>query len=187
MKLYFHGFRSALALVLAVTTFVPALSINASPVPMPPQQPAQTNSKKVPKEEVDSFIIESFDGSTKCRGARDEEVASTLPKHKHEGVPVEHVVPGATGPGGDNAENALTIDFDELSQLLIDANRATVVAAFQRAVAVWTARIKNPISIRINLEYGDNPPGSGAFGPFTLGSTSSRRTLVDYPGARTNL
>ena len=124
MKLYYHGFRSALALALAVTTFVPALSINASPLPMPPQQPAQTTATKAPREDVDSFIIESFDGSTKCRGARDEEVASTLPKHEHEGVPVKQLLPAAvTVPSGDNAENGLTINFVELPQLQSDALR----------------------------------------------------------------
>ena len=63
----------------------------------------------------------------------------------------------------------------------------TVIAAFERAAAVWTARIKSPVTVSVNIEYGVNSPGAGAFGPNTLGSTSSLKTLVDYPGARTNL
>ena len=185
MKLYFHGFRSALALVLAVTTFLPALGLKDSAFAMLPQE--QVPSKKAPKEDFDSFIIESVHGKSTCRGAKDEEAFSTLPKHKHEGVPVEQLLPASKLPGGDNAENGLTINFVALSQLQSDPDSATVIAAFQRAAAIWTVRIKSPITISVNIDYGPNFPGGDPFGANTLGSTISARTLIDYPGARTNL
>src|SRR5206468_8137104 len=86
-----------------------------------------------------------------------------------------------------NSSTGLTINLVALSQLQNDPNRDTVVAAFQRAAAIWTARIKTPVTVSINIDYGVNSPGGGAFPAGVLGSTSSRATQIDYPGARTNL
>jgi hypothetical protein len=135
-------------------------------------------------EDVDSFIIENVDGVSTCRAALKEEVPLTLKRPDDVGIAVESLVATPAAPA-----TGLTINFVALTQLQSDPNMATVVAAFQKAAAVWTARIKNPVTITINIDYGFNPPGNGG-SPFptgVLGSTSSRRTVIDYQGARTNL
>jgi len=138
-----------------------------------------------PDEDVDSFIIENVDGLSTCREATPEEVPLTLPRPGDRGVPVEDLLPQPQR--SEDISTGLTINFVALSQLQTDPNMATVVAAFQRAAAVWTARIKSPVTISINIDYGLNSPGGGAFGSNVLGSTSSRRATVDYQGAKTNL
>src|SRR5262249_18363999 len=113
------------------------------------------------------------------------EVPLTLKRPDDTGVPVESLVGAKQTP--QSPATGLVINFVALSQLQSDPNMATVIAAFQRAAAVWTSRIKNPVTISINIDYGLNATGGGAFGANVLGSTSSRRTLIDYQGARTNL
>jgi hypothetical protein len=136
-------------------------------------------------DDVDSFIIENKDGVSTCRVATEEEKPMTLKRADDRGVPAENLMGRSniyqTTSGG------LTINFVVLSQLQSDPNMTTVVAAFQRAAAVWTARIKSPVTVSINIDYGTNSPGGGAFGTGVLGSTSSLRTSIDYQGARTNL
>jgi hypothetical protein len=135
-------------------------------------------------EDVDSFIIESVDGLSTCREATKDEVSLTLQRPEDRGVPVEALVGPRPVP---QQSSGLTINFVALSQLQSDPNMATVINAFQRAAAAWTARIKSPVTISINIDYGVNAPGGGAFPSGVLGSTSSRRTSVDYQGVRTNL
>src|SRR5205085_9627229 len=89
--------------------------------------------------------------------------------------------PTSDGPGG------LTINLVALSQLQTDANRSTVVAAFQRAANTWAGRIKTPITITINVDYGVNMPGGSAFPDAVVGSTGSGSVTVDYAVARANL
>ena len=93
-------------------------------------------------------------------------------------------MPGAIVSGGDNAVNGLTINLNPLTQLNNDPNKATVMAAIDRAALVWCSRIKSPVTITIEVDYGPNLPGGGAFGANVLGSTASRRTMIDYPGLR---
>ncbi|HEV2905197.1 MAG TPA: NF038122 family metalloprotease, partial [Pyrinomonadaceae bacterium] len=62
-----------------------------------------------------------------------------------------------------------------------------MISAFQRAANIWTARIKTPITIRINIDYGFNRPSGGAFPDDIVGSTSSGSVSVDYATARANL
>ena len=139
-----------------------------------------------PDEDVDSFIIENVDGLSTCREATPEEVPLTLPRPGERGVPVEDLLPQPQR--SEDISTGLTINFVALSQLQTDPNMATVIAAFQRAAAVWTSRIKSPVTISINIDYGVNTAGSTTpFGPNILGSTSSRRALIDYQGAKTNL
>ena len=88
---------------------------------------------------------------------------------------------------GVNSSTGLTINLIALSQLQNDPNRYTVIAAFQRAATTWAARIKSPITIRINIDYGVNKPDGSAFSPSVLGSTSSGSISVDYPTARSRL
>ena len=139
---------------------------------------------------IDSFVIRMVDGVAKCRKATAAEVPATLPRRDDRGVPVRELLQGenqAAINAGVDSSTGLTISLVALSQLQNDSNRNTVIAAFQRAAANWTTRIKSPVTIRINIDYGFNEPGGGAFPPDVLGSTSSGSVSVDYPTARGRL
>jgi hypothetical protein len=142
---------------------------------------------------VDSFIIEAANGVITCREARADEIPLTLPRPDDHGTPIKPNQPPETGTTivstGENASPSLTINLIALSQLNNDPNKATVIAAFQRAAANWTGRLKSPTTVTVNIDYGPNTPGTPMqpFGPGILGSTSSRTVQVDYPGVRINL
>src|SRR5688572_1464069 len=180
-----HSFRMAVSLCLATMMFLSSLVVTAS-----------AHGESTPKsgvEDVDSFIIEFANGSTACRAATLAEIPATRPRPGDVGIPVQQLRPKEAPANqlraaeSDNAATGLTINFVALSQLQNDADRNTVIAAFERAAAVWTNRIKSPITVSIAIDYGTNLPGGDAFDDNVIGSTSSRRTLIDYPGARTNL
>ena len=140
--------------------------------------------------DVDSFIIEMIDGIATCRYATLTEVPSTLPRPGEEGIPVKDVVKPTAGESlrsSEDASDGLTINFLELSQLQSDPDRTTVIAAFQRAAAVWTAKIKSPITITMNIDYGLNRANGQPFGDTTLGSTSSGRIADHYSSLRSSL
>ena len=199
MKLHYDGIRSMLALGVAVSVLLTPIGVSAAAFGTSRPQPSRvTTTANATRhnhqtahqplgEDIDSFIVELIDGVATCRAARPDEVSSTVPRADDPGVPIEQLLPNLASSGGDNAENALTINLIALSQLQSDANSAVVTAAIQRAAAVWTARIKSPVTITLNVDYGPNAPGGGPFGPNTLGSTGSSRVLIDYPGVRTNL
>jgi len=139
---------------------------------------------------VHSFVIQMVDGVARCRKATAAEVPATLPRREDRGVPVRDLLQGenqtavyAVG----NSSTGLTINLIALSQLQSDSNRNTVIAAFQRAAANWTTRIKSPVTIRINIDYGVNRPNGSAFPDGVLGSTSAGSVSVDYPMARSRL
>lgn len=179
-----NGFRLGVALCLAATVLLSSLVLTAS---------ARTQSTtKAPVEQFDSFIIESAGSDSVCRAATAAERPLTLRRAEDIGIPVKQLAlkdspNNQISPQADNSATGLTINFVALSQLQNDPQRDVVIAAFQRAAAVWTDRIKSPITININIDYGPNLPGGVAFPQNVLGSTSSRRTLIDYPSARTNL
>ena len=141
--------------------------------------------------DVDSFIIEAANGVITCREARAEEVPLTLPRPDDRGTPItQNYLPKTQWTivsTGENAGTPLTINLIALSQLNSDPNKATVIAAFQRAAANWTARIKSPTTVTVNIDYGPNSPGGGSFPSGVLGATSSRTIQVDYAGVRLNL
>lgn len=180
-----HTLRIVVSVSLATMMFVSSLVLTVSARPQ--------SLAKSAVEEVDSFIIETGpDGRSVCRAATPAEIQSTRPRPDDIGIPVKQLLlkdsPNQLrSDGGSNASTGLTINFVALSQLQADPNRDTVIAAFERAASVWTSRIKSPVTISINIDYGFNRPGGGTFPQNVLGSTSSRRTLIDYPGARTNL
>ena len=178
-----HGFRLGVALCLAATILLSSLVLTASA--------RNQSAVKTPVEEFDSFIIESGGSGSVCRAATAAERPLTLRRPEDIGVPVKQLLlkdaPNLISPQGENSSTGLTINFVALSQLQNDPQRDLVIGAFQRAAAVWTDRIKSPITISINIDYGPNLPGGGPFGTNVLGSTSSRRTLIDYPSARANL
>lgn len=178
-----NGFRLGVALCLAATVLLSSLVLTASA--------RNQSAAKATGEQFDSFIIESGGDGSVCRAATEAERPLTLRRAEDVGVPVKQLLlkdsPNQIRPQADNSATGLTINFVALSQLQNDPQRDAVIAAFQRAAAVWTDRIKSPITISINIDYGPNLPGGGAFPTNVLGSTSSRRTLIDYPSARANL
>jgi hypothetical protein len=183
----------AVSLLLIATILLAPLPVMAAIKPAKGQTAksrAQDSHLKssVPTTEVDSFIIQEVDGVGTCRAAQADEVRKTLRRADDPGIPAELLLPRQFAPQiVGQAPGGLTINFNVLSQLQTDPNNATIVAAFQRAAAVWTARIKSPVTISINIDYGPNFPGGPAFESGVIGATSSRRTLIDYQGARTNL
>lgn len=137
---------------------------------------------------VQAFVTRIRDGVTTCRSASLEELSTTIPSSDNRGVPVTGILSsGQNAPLVDNAAEGLTIQLNALSQLQTDSNRNTVIAAFQRAAAIWTARIKTPITITVNIDYGFDRPNGSEFPEEVVGSTSSGTVTVDYPAARANL
>ena len=142
-------------------------------------------------EDVDSFIVESdHNGGAACRLATHFEIPSTIRRPDDQAIPFKSLLKDRADQlqtQVDNASTGLTIGLDALTQLQNDPQKEIVIAAMERAAAVWENRIKSPITIRINIDYGVNLPDGEPFGANILGSTSSRRSLIDYPGVRTNL
>ncbi|HEX6187233.1 MAG TPA: NF038122 family metalloprotease [Pyrinomonadaceae bacterium] len=138
---------------------------------------------------VKAFVTRLRDGVTTCQLATPSEIQTTIPNLNNGGVPVEHLLPAELAkPHAENAAvDGLTIQLNALSQLQTDANRNTVIAAFQRAAGVWTARIKTPITIKVNIDYGVDRPNGSEFPEEVVGSTSSGTVAVDYPLARATL
>ena len=173
--------RRRLSIVLMVTCAAGSLFT-------PPYQRKASAEQLVKVAGVKAFVTRIRDGVTTCRSASLEELSTTIPNADNRGVSVTEILSGTqNAPAGDNAADGLTIQLNALSQLQSDANRSTVISAFQRAANIWTARIKTPITIRINIDYGFNRPGGGAFPDDIVGSTSSGSVSVDYATARANL
>ncbi|HET6975717.1 MAG TPA: NF038122 family metalloprotease [Pyrinomonadaceae bacterium] len=175
-----HPFRSIQALGLALSVILSTFGL--SPISVLGKRSEQTSQT----EPVDSFIVEKVNGKSMCRLATPSEVPGTKRRPDDIPVPFQQLYDKSI-PRQTNASNGLTINLNALSQLQNDPNKATVIAAVERAAAVWTARIKSPVTISIDIDYGPNLPGGGVFKPGVLASTSSRKALIDYPGARTNL
>lgn len=153
-----------------------------------PRETAAQATQNVKAGGVKAFVTRLRDGVTTCRLATPSEIQTTIPNFDNRGVPVEHLLPRELAkPHPENAADGLTIELNALSQLQTDSNRNTVIAAFQRAAGVWTARIKTPITIRVNIDYGFDRPNGSEFPEEVVGSTSSGTVSVDYPAARANL
>ncbi|HUQ34103.1 MAG TPA: NF038122 family metalloprotease [Pyrinomonadaceae bacterium] len=163
-------------------------------------------------EYTNFFIVKLINGEATCLDTTFAEAPISMPKDDTSGtLPAtgqKPINPGyeyahAQSTVVDNGNSitvgsgGLTINFNELSQLQGDADRANVVAAFIKAAQVWTDRIKSPVTITINIDYGPLVPGcvvnSGDapdkcnFKSGVIGSTGSASIQVDYPGVRANL
>ena len=177
-------------LILLANPFSALSRLNESQ--LGPNSSATTETQDPSVANVDSFIIEVVNGVVTCREARPSEVPLTLPRPDDRGTPITRKYFQDTRETfvstGENVSSPLTINLVALSQLNSDPNKEPVIAAFQRAAANWTARIKSPTTVTVNIDYGPNPPGSTQpFDANVLGSTSSQLTQVDYPGVRINL
>jgi hypothetical protein len=157
----------------------------------------------------DYFVVKMIDGEATCLDATFAEVPITMPKADDErgtlpdagqkpvnpGYELAHAQQQQSGDGVDKVgSGGLTILFNELSQLQNDPNRAELVAAFTKAAQIWTDRIKSPVTVTFNIDYGPLVPNCTVtstedctFDTTTIGSTGSAAILVDYPGVRTNL
>ena len=189
-----------LAACLSVLVFVSALSLPVSVLASDArlrerdltQAGGEASKQNAEKSGVNSFIIQMVNGAATCRAATVEEIPSTLPRPDDRGVPVRDLLNAdlknqVAIRAGENSSTGLTINLVALSQLQSDSKRATVIAAFERAAAVWTGRIKSPVTININIDYGVNEPDGTAFPSEVLGSTSSASLSIDYPTARDRL
>lgn len=178
-----------LALLVAVVLLTSPLTAFSRANRSPTSQSA--DDAQIPSEaNIDSFIIEMVNGVSSCRHASPAEVHLTLPRPDDRGTPITRSFlpdPEAVASSGLKVSPALTINLVALSQLNSDSGRDTVIAAFQRAAAIWTARIKSPTTVTFNIDYGLNTPGGQAWGASTLGATSTRSALIDYPSFRINL
>jgi len=176
--------RPGICFVLAMTVAAGGI---VSTHPRPRATAAElTQHVKAPA--VKAFVTRLRDGVATCRSATPSEIQSTVPSPDNRGVPVAELLPHELAkPHTENAADGLTIELNALSQLQTDSNRNTVIAAFQRAAGIWTARIKTPITIRVNIDYGFDRPNGSEFPEEVVGSTSSGSVSVDYASARANL
>lgn len=170
------------------TSIVLAVTCAAGLLLTPPDPRTASAEQHVKVAGVKAFVTHIRDGVTTCRSASLPEIPTTIPSPDNRGVPVTQILTGPDkAPAGDKAADGLTIQLNALSQLQSDSNRSTVISAFQRAASIWTSRIKTPITIRINIDYGFNRPSGGAFPDDIVGSTSSGSVSVEYATARANL
>ncbi|HKR02470.1 MAG TPA: NF038122 family metalloprotease, partial [Pyrinomonadaceae bacterium] len=191
--------RSLLALGLAALVFFAPLSFNvqahqsASTIETADGKDVGTDAQGV---KIHGFIIELNNGVAGCRLATAEELPFVMapadaPRERitvHTFNKSDGFQANMMAEDGENVgSGGLTINFNVLSQLATDSNRAQVEAAFIRAAEYWTNRIKSPVTIDIDIDYGTNKPGGGPFGGGVLGSTGSASVKVDYPGLRHNL
>ena len=174
--------RRTISIVLAATC------VAAGIVLTPPDPQTAFAEEQIKVAGVKAFVTHIRDGVTTCRSALPAEIGTTLPDSNDHGVPINELLsPETVEPRAENAADGLTIQLNALSQLQSDSNRSTVISAFQRAASIWTERIKTPITIRINIDYGFDRPNGSAFPDDVVGSTSSGSVSVEYATARANL
>ena len=219
------GFRSILALGLAAIILASPLSFTVSAREAGEQSKGQkaANSNgfvvdhnheggeaahsKPGNDGVDRFIVKMINGMATCEDATLAEVPMPDPATDTTGIPAKDLPafrkPGtdfahSTTQGTDNADSGLSIDTIVLAQLAAEspAVQAEFAAAFRKAAAIWEARIKSPVHIQINVDYGIYQPGCNPavtttgcteFGANTLAAAGSSTNLVDYQGLRSNL
>ena len=148
---------------------------------------------------ISGFIIEmGKNGEAFCRTATAAELPSIIAPADagRDGGKVSpynsNLLQDHASKQGDNiliGSGGLMINFNVLTQLANEtpAIKDQVIAAFTKAAQFWTDRIKSPVTIDINIDYGPNRPNGGAFGSGVLGSTSSNSVPIDYPGVRQNM
>ena len=187
-KIYSYAGKEMRSRVFRVSAFVLALGLGVFVLAWPL---AQKNSAQGPsdvsKSDREYFVLTAgANGEVVCREALPEELSglkggipsSELRQINHledhpPGAPVEMHLPGH-----------LTIILRATPQL--DAN-PTAKAAFIAAAANWENRIKSPVTIYIDVDYG--PTNFGAPWPGgVIGSTSpSSPVSASYLNVRANL
>jgi hypothetical protein len=120
------------------------------------------------------YLIEKGANGISCRVASREETAALRP-----GAEPLHVIYPAKGQT--RLKSGLSITLLSTNQL--DGFPAAK-AAFQAAAAIWEARIGNPVSVTINVDFGPTRFGTPYPSPNILGSTNDSGYYVDYPVLR---
>lgn len=195
--LLLFAYFAALVLILAPYPSPRVAASRASPRNAHPkladsisEPESATHNHKAVEAGIKSFMIHMVDGVATCRAATLEEIPSTLPGPDNKGVSVEVLLESEQKSQRTiqlKSATGLTINLLALSQLQNDANRSTVIAAFQRGAATWASRIKSPITVNMNIDYGFNRPSGSPFPDGVVGATSTGTLAVDYPTARANL
>jgi hypothetical protein len=127
------------------------------------------------------FVLEDVDGSAACRDATPEEAVMLNQRDPGETL---HVITPARGV--QTQATGLQITLRATLQLESFPNAK---AAFLKAAATWQGIIQTNISIVIDVDFGPNRFGSGAYPPNVLGSTDPQLAAgsIAYPGVRAAL
>jgi hypothetical protein len=192
--------RNVLAIGLAALLFLAPLSftVSAQPTYVSAIPISEDASVKPQEGRIHGFIVEmGINGETNCRNATAEELPFVMapadaPREKIKVVPSHNsdLLQDHASTQGDNiGSGGLEITFNVLPQLASETSalKDQVIAAFTKAAQNWTSRIKSPVSISIDIDYGTNRPGGGAFPSGVLGSTGSGSVVLNYAGVRQNL
>jgi Fibronectin type III domain/Bacterial pre-peptidase C-terminal domain len=117
-----------------------------------------------------AFVVREIDGKTSCREASPAEALAITARRN---VPLR-VFGEERGPVRANASAGLNIILRGTAQL--DAN-PQAKAAFERAAQIWEERIANPITVYVDVDFGDDRFGE----PFEDGVIASADS-DDYYG-----
>jgi hypothetical protein len=204
----FSFLRNALAIGLAALLFSAPLNFNVSARPISGSKISSSysslnqnlsveDSNTKPQEgRVHGFIVEmGANGEASCRSATAEELPFVMAPRDASRERVKFIPERtldvfqdhATKQGDNIGSGGLTINFNLLSQLQTDPNKAQVVAAFEKAAQYWTSRIKSPVTVDIDIDYGLKTQGGSNFPARVLGSTGTASVPVSYPSLRNNL
>ena len=123
-----------------------------------------------------SFVIAEVDGVASCREATPEEARvlsqrSQVPLH----VFGENHGRLRTNAAGQTGLNIILRGTDQLEA------HPDAKAAFERAAAIWESRIANPITVYVDVDYGEKRFGTAYPSSNIIGSTNSSSWLFD-PG-----
>lgn len=178
--LTFHGLRNVLALGLAALLFFAPQVFTVSA-----QQPASAPTKVA---DDDYFVTyRDVKGDTVCRGA------TAVEKRQLRAVRTENLGlrPLYRKPQYEFQAHAQAADA-EPQKIILRAtaqleNFPEAKAAFIKAAQLWEQKIKSPIQIYIDVDFGTTFFGNAWNSPNVLGSTSSPRWQIYYPSLRDSL
>lgn len=186
-----------LAILLSVLNILGAVPLPQTPIQSrdeqrqrSPSQRRDGGSRTVQESEVQEsgFVTYADGGSTACRDMTESEVkaAQRTPEQLKEMrviTPRERAIALQQDEMTTEGATGLTITLRSTAQL---DNYPAAKNAFIRAAATWEARIKNPITVVIDVDYG--PTRFGATYPAgVLGSTGTPSYIVAYDTIRTKL
>lgn len=122
------------------------------------------------------YLLEQVGGRVACRLASFAERFG-LSDRRGPRVPLHVIYPA----GGVRANAGFSITLRATAQL---EGFPAAKAAFIRAAQVWEARIANPVSVTIDVDFGLTRFGTPYPSPNVLGSTGAAEFFVNYPTAR---
>jgi hypothetical protein len=172
-----------LSQVLSLVALLGLISINSSVF-------AQTASYKPDPNAHVYTIVQAPDGSTLCRDATEQEKQAMVNSSAQ--MPELHQInhlknTGKTGPSAevnDGSLPGLKIFLFATAQL---ESFPDAKAAFIRAAADWESRIKSPVTIYLNVDYGPKNFGQNWSSPSVIGATRTLGLTTNYSSVRSNL